>query len=259
MESIIQLFKNSYTITDIAKIHNKSRSYIRNYLKINNCYEYRKYKSRKYNFNENYFSKIDTEEKAYWLGFIAADGYIESNYRRLVISLQEKDKIHLEKLKNHIKSNFDLKYIIQKNKFNKNNTLTKEFYYRYNLELCSVILCNDLKKIGIFNNKSLILKFPNLSNKLIHHFIRGYVDGDGSWSFTKNQCIFRVTSSLNFCIKLQNIFIKRCNVKKTKLLNEGNAKTITYCGNKQCKRIRNFIYKDATIFLDRKRIKAFSF
>ena len=30
----------------------------------------------KYKRNENYFSYIDTPEKAYWLGFIYADGFI---------------------------------------------------------------------------------------------------------------------------------------------------------------------------------------
>ena len=30
----------------------------------------------KHNLNKDYFKNIDNEEKAYWLGFIAADGCI---------------------------------------------------------------------------------------------------------------------------------------------------------------------------------------
>ena len=51
---------------------------------------------RKYALNEAFFEIIDSEEKAYWLGFIAADGCV---YRRtLSINLNIKDKAHLEKL-----------------------------------------------------------------------------------------------------------------------------------------------------------------
>jgi hypothetical protein len=31
---------------------------------------------QKYKINEDFFQEIDTEEKAYWLGFLYADGYI---------------------------------------------------------------------------------------------------------------------------------------------------------------------------------------
>lgn len=52
--------------------------------------------ARKYNYNDNYFENIDTEEKAYWLGFIAADGSIVNNNRALEITkikLQTKNKM----------------------------------------------------------------------------------------------------------------------------------------------------------------------
>lgn len=50
------------------------------------------------NLNAHYFKFIDTKEKAYWLGFLCADGYIsKTKYGKLGIGLSVKDKVHLIK------------------------------------------------------------------------------------------------------------------------------------------------------------------
>ena len=48
----------------------------------------------KYNFNEDYFEKIDTEDKAYFLGFIVADGCISSKFNRISIIQKETDILY---------------------------------------------------------------------------------------------------------------------------------------------------------------------
>jgi len=48
-------------------------------------------------YNRHIFDKINTPEKAYWLGFIVADGYLNVERRMLRIKLGNKDKHHLEK------------------------------------------------------------------------------------------------------------------------------------------------------------------
>jgi hypothetical protein len=72
--------------------------------------------NKKYNFNENYFEKIDTEEKAYWLGFITADGSINLGYGKqkfyqLHINLKGGDYSHLEKFQKAIERNAILKKV----------------------------------------------------------------------------------------------------------------------------------------------------
>ena len=64
-----------------------------------------------YNYNEKYFETIDNEHKAYWLGFLYADGYVEPIYRknkikafRIEIGLSIEDKHHLELLLQDIES-----------------------------------------------------------------------------------------------------------------------------------------------------------
>src|SRR5690606_21393784 len=134
--------------------------------------------NKKYNFNESFFETIDTEEKAYWLGFIAADGNIndrgENKSKSLHIGLSFKDKNHL--LKFMININYSHLLIEIKERI---INLKKRRYVRLNLN--SKKMYNDLLDKGITPRKSLTLKPPkNVPKDLVRHWIRGYFDGDGS-------------------------------------------------------------------------------
>lgn len=52
-------------------------------------------RKRKYILNENYFESITTPEQAYWLGFLSADGYVNTAQGELELELQEQDQEHL--------------------------------------------------------------------------------------------------------------------------------------------------------------------
>ena len=110
IEYIKQLIKDyelGGTITGISLIYNLSRPTIRKILKTSNVYNRRKIEPnfRKYQCDENYFNIIDCPNKAYWLGFIAADGYIQKNNKRLTIELHMKDISHLRKFIKNITRN----------------------------------------------------------------------------------------------------------------------------------------------------------
>lgn len=133
-------------------------------------------------FNEHIFDQIDSEEKAYWLGFIFADGYISSSPLRegvksvyqFELSLGIKDIEHLNKFKVFIDYEKDI--IADKSR-------------------CRFIVANKhlwttLNGLGCTPNKSLSLKFPNIPQNLVKHFIRGYFDGDGCISrHVHNTCV----------------------------------------------------------------------
>nr|DAG90196.1 MAG TPA: endonuclease [Crassvirales sp.] len=51
-------------------------------------------------FNRDFFSVIDTEEKAYWLGFLYADGFISASGNTVGLSISLKDIDHLKKYNN---------------------------------------------------------------------------------------------------------------------------------------------------------------
>lgn len=192
------------------------------------------YFRRNHNFvDHNFFKRIDNEHKAYWLGFLMADGcIIEKPYPHLSVNLAIKDSNHLVKLAKCL--NYHRNLFISNR-----NSIT--------LSINSEILCNDLRKLGCVPRKSLILEFPEIDNLLMHHFVRGYFDGDGS--VLKNGQQVRVTyiGTFNFINKLKEIL-----QKTSKLIPNGKVYVLTVSGNIQSYNLYKWMYNNATIYLDRK-------
>lgn len=134
-------------------------------------------KSRVYYFkNQDYFNIIDTDQKAYFLGFIAADGCIyepkDNRQTLLRISIAKKDVEILEAFKQAIETNKPISTTI-----NSNN---KEYV---SLELSSTQMGEDLMKLGLFPRKTYLQTWVKLASpELQNAFIRGYFDGDGTIS-----------------------------------------------------------------------------
>lgn len=207
-------------------------------------------------FNENIFDSIDSEEKAYWLGFIYADGTIsshkenEKNKNTLEIVLKGEDINHLKKFSKFLNSKKEIKLSIIKHK-------NKE-YSRCRFSISNKHLWDTLNNYGCTPKKSLILNFPNeciFKNKtLIRHFIRGYFDGDGCISryihihtVSPHISIVGTKSFLENIIKYSNI---KCNFKHDKRHTEFTYE-LEYCKENGIQFI-NYLYSNASIFLDRK-------
>ncbi len=109
---------------------------------------------------------------AYVLGFIAADGYVWKSERGAkYIGVTSTDLEIVEKIRNIFESNHKIGCRVSNNPKWKN---------RYILQIGSKEIVEDLAKLGIFQNKSLNIKFPsNIPDRFLKHFIRGYFDGDG--------------------------------------------------------------------------------
>jgi hypothetical protein len=214
---------------------------------------------RTYQLKEDFFDTIGTEEKAYFLGFLFADGNNHISKSVVSLRLQEKDKAILEQLSSLIYlDKKELGYI--KPRTLCNGKYTSASIYRLNI--CNKHISHQLNNLGCVANKTFTLKFPDESQvpkHLVHHFIRGYFDGDGSITVintphsVKGQ--FTLAGNENFLLKIQNILIENCNLSKTKLRNPGNISVLVYSGRYQLQRIRDYLYKDATIYLDRKFLK----
>lgn len=140
----------------------------------------------KYVYNKDYFEKINTSEKAYWLGFLYADGCITRFYKgevlksmSLEITLKDADCEHLIKFKNALESNIPIQHRIITGKYKADRIVVN----------CTKI-CNDLIKLGCTPTKSLTLEFPKkdiIPQDFIRDFIRGYFDGDGGVSYTEGK------------------------------------------------------------------------
>lgn len=131
-------------------------------------------RKKHYFLNESYFHQIDTHDKAYFLGLIAADGYI----RNSAFVLTSKDKDILIKFINevHIEGN-----VIYRDDGNFENSGEC-----YSIRFSSKEFVEDLKLHGIYNKKSLSYsKIPNIPQEFLWDYLRGYIDGDGTVSVSE--------------------------------------------------------------------------
>lgn len=158
---------------------------------------------RKSYLNEKYFDSIETPEQAYWLGFLAADGYIVKN--EINIQLQKQDKTHLKKFSEAINGNLTVRDINGKNNFG-----TSFSHHRVSFK--SNYMVESLKQKGIYPTKSLTLKYPNfLKNNLQSFWIIGYLDGDGCISKNKNKMRIIFTGTEDVLAGIKN-FLSSKNV-----------------------------------------------
>ena len=203
--------------------------------------------SGKIDLNSDIFEVIDNEEKAYWLGFLYADGCVykcSKGRYRFELGLKESDLDHIQKFKDFIQSKHEIKY--------RKNTKS------YRIMFGDDKFCSDLIKLGCTERKSLTLKFPDFNqvpDKYLKHFIRGYVEGDGSFNVyarnNKKNCIFSLIGTKDFLSELS----KRTNIPiisyhKDKRHAE-NTFFISYSGN-FCYQILQFLYENSNVYLNRK-------
>jgi len=199
----------------------------------------------KYTRDSGYFNKIDTTEKAYIFGFLLADGHNDVKRGRIEIKLKAEDNEHLNKIKVALNYNGPLYYEKKTNS--------------YRLRIIDKKLSKQLETYGMISNKTFNLKFPHfLNHKLISHFIRGYFDGDGTiWRRKRRgkQLVFGICGAVeNFLYNIQQILVINCklNFTRMELPRKDSTFRFVYEGNRQVKKISDYLYKDATIYLDRK-------
>lgn len=230
----LNMYLNGISTTKISKELNISRSRFSNYLKEQGIIVNKLPHKKK--INEN----INTEEKAYWLGFLYADGCISSGNRNdIELSLQLSDKEHLQKFKNFI--GFEGKLITDT--------------YRCRVSFKNRKMKSDLIKLGCTPRKSLTLTFPTkeqVPKELIPHFIRGYLDGDGCvicTEKTNNVNILGTKDMLqNICLHsgITTNRIYKSNAKSNKIFRlELNSRKdiLHFCG---------YIYNNSKIYMERK-------
>lgn len=257
------IYQNEYltgsSVPKISKKYNISKQYFYNWFrKLNLPLRSNEINSRKYHFDENFFHDIDKPDKAYWLGFIYADGYITTKQkcgnRILGISLSIDDINHLNKLNNCLQSDVPIKTYLQKTGYAVNTTYCR-------LTLTSKTLTDDLMSHGVYEKKTNILKPPQIPQHLIKDFIRGYFDGDGSvWFQYKEGCKPQANIAFVGTNSLLNYFqlnlIENQIIKHTYKLNKRRPNQIVsdfkFGGNVQVLKFLKYIYEDASIFLDRK-------
>ena len=209
--------------------------------------------------NHDYFENIDSEHKAYWLGFIYADGsitkkvYEKGSYTyRLRMELMFEDKYILEQMALDLESDLKPKeYYNDASHFEGYNKPKHTAYIMFS----SKKMGEDLIKLGVVPNKTLILKsLPSIPDNLMKHFIRGYFDGDGSVYLTKDNTIKTAFyGTHDFINSIQDFLIKELNLTKKKITDQKEA-NVSFVGmaKQESEKLYHYMYDEATIFLNRK-------
>ena len=196
----------------------------------------------------DYFKKIDTKEKAYWLGFLYADGY-SAVKAPWFVCLQIKDLDHLQKFCKEIE--FDNIKEVKGGSYKPDSKQNR-------ISICRKEMCLDLNSLG-FQDKS---NFPELDEEFYSHFIRGYFDGDGSIYFGKSSSKGKkytylkvsIIGECNFMLYLTD-FLNQQNITFTWKPSKSNGYTyIEISGGNNLRKLHKYLYKDAndSIFMERK-------
>ena len=211
--------------------------------------------------DKDFFKEINAEEKAYWLGFLMADGCVykgaSANSYRLQINLAKEDIEILEKFNKALKSSYN---ITTKTIHNKREN---KDYEVVTLKINNTELCNDLMKLNVVPRKSVVAEFPNIPEKYYRDFIRGYFDGDGCVTYTqldtRRKGKFQIVGGPNILLKFQEIFKKNDIETHYYSINHSKADELMTASIPEIQKIFSYLYKDATVYLDRKYNKFLEF
>lgn len=259
-ESEDKYIKENYinkTYKEIGEVIGRSRSAVQ--ARCRKLGLIKGYDSHKKELNSNYFEVIDTEEKAYWLGFICADGcvsYCKSNGNYIFkIALQKSDDDFLKKFIKAIDGNFDLKYkeintSIQGRETKKYETCEVSFRdKKFTADLLKYFDCN----------KTEYLRIPSqVPQDLIRHFIRGFSDGDGCFycNLDKRDKSYEIVGKCYDMLNdIKNEFAKNDIFSDIFRKRKTNWKLGVY-RIKELVKLQSYLYDGATIFMERKYYKS---
>ena len=243
IEQILDLYLNQHkTQKAIGEQFNVSRPVIKRILSEHNISGIKN--NHKYNADYRKFEKIDSAEKAYWLGFIAADGcnYIRELNASVIINISRQDREHLEKFQKFMNADVAIVDHIQTDGFSSNSLMSKIVFN-------SVEMAQDLNKLGITPRKSLTLSPPKIEEQYFLPFILGYFDGDGS--------LFKTSQYNNYGINIEilNWINNILNISDSLEKRQDDNKNNYYirCGGvDKPYNIMKKLYDSCSIHLDRK-------
>lgn len=239
------------TLSQVEKHFNLSHPTISKILK--NTPKYPKAKINNPELKERFFQTIDNEEKAYFLGLLIADGNVfkdstSGRQASISITLDLEDEYMLLKFKEVLNANTSIGY---------DGRGCGQIAIRSNL------MAIDLEQYGVIPRKSLFTYLPHIDDKYMNHLIRGILDGDGSIRAEQTQVNNRFAHYIGFCgneqlmqdISNYCIKLNLNTVPKVHTYNDKNLSDIKIQSKDDMYIFGEWLYKDATIFLKRKKDK----
>jgi len=252
------------TTVSLAKEHGVSGSCVSSWIKrVGGTIRSNSESKRKYHFDESYWDNIDSQDKAYWLGFLMADGYVTRG-RNIQCTLSGRDTEHLSLLLASMKATYSVSEYI------------RDGYPKAAICLTSIPAASRLIGMGWnefkLNGSLKILEF--IPDGLMRHFIRGFFDGDGSIGkserkgkgrkslrYSYNYILVAPIEHYDFLDFVREYIVRSVGVadksiKRSRRKEDGKLHSVYRChwnGNQQIKRIGEWMYKDAACYLQRKK------
>jgi hypothetical protein len=196
-----------------------------------------------YQINQHAFDSVDNEEASYWLGFIYADGCVYRN--RLSVALAIQDIDHLKKLAVFLQSDHPIR------------ASKRKTFEKVQRQACFYVnndyLTQRLTKLGILKGRTdYTLAIDNIPCHLINHFLRGFVDGDGSIG-SKRPRVRVCAVQRPFLEWMAALLEREARIEQAPIAKQRNLFTLGYYGYKKTVPLLNYLYRDATVYLERKK------
>lgn len=228
------------SIAQCSKDIHMDRATLRALLKRKNVHE----KRNKRKINSNFFENIDTEEKAYWLGFLSADGHIGKERNSIKLALSKKDEEHVKKFKESIQSEHDIR--TYKTGGYSETAMSAE------IVIGDAKMHSDLYNLGLRNLKQNHLLPTKVPNSLIRHYIRGIFDGDGWFTLTDKTREIGFGMNRPILEFVNKKIVESLNIKSRSIKDYKNIARYRINDKLDIKKILDWFYKDSSVYLDRK-------
>ena len=253
----VNRYKDGETFSDMAKEAGVSRGSL--WKMVTQVYDVEPYQTAgypvKYDLNTTIFSDIDNEKSMYALGLIYSDGHVSKFHSAIQFKTVDKEQI----------LNFRKCFETTKDYYTVNTR--EDWQDAYTFQVGYEPMVNDLLKLVPKRSKDTEkVNEKIVNNPYFHHFLRGFLDGDGSVGKTRAKITFAgnklLMESFDEAIE-QNYNLKPSGLhEKTSGFAENTERPsyhLTYCKNKAKRRLQTELYDDATLFLTRKRENLDSF
>lgn len=198
----------------------------------------------------DYFENIDTSNKAYFLGFLIADGNVYKNKKEnssatIQMCLQAKDLHILETLKNEWENDNKICYYEPKDE--------------YILSIRSTKMAKDLEKYGVVKRKTFLTRMlPEIPVEFYPDLIRGIFDGDGTvYILTKDEKLrFGFYGTYELVFDILKLLVCEIGLPDNKITDKGTVSFITFGRKQDIINFYNYIYYDQNVVcLKRKKNK----
>ncbi len=183
--------------------------------------------------NHSFFSSVDTERKAYWLGFLSTDGCVYKN--RIVLCISPVDSAHLHKFLSDIESD------------------SKVYLYDRTAQVSfpSHQMVSDLSKFGMVERKTFTIEPPKLPEDLMKHYWRGAFDGDGSIFVSDKRYCASFVGNYSMASGFRDM-LHRVTDSTHKIQQHENVWISRVMGSYRAYAIIRYLYEGSSVYLDRK-------